>query len=120
MFNGIISLTGGDFMKLIIAVVSNDDSHSLSNALTKENFVVTKLATTGGFLKIGNTTMLIGTEEDRVEKCIEIIKEESKQRTELVPSTASYDIGRFATFPVEVQVGGATIFVVDVEKFIKF
>ena len=107
-------------MKLIIAVVSNDDSHSLSNALTKENFAVTKLATTGGFLKIGNTTMLIGTEEDLVEKCIEIIKEESKQRTELVPSTASYDIGRFATFPVEVQVGGATIFVVDVEKFIKF
>lgn len=107
-------------MKLIIAVVSNDDSHSLSNALTKENFAVTKLATTGGFLKIGNTTMLIGTEEDRIEKCIEIIKEESKQRTELVPSTASYDIGRFATFPVEVQVGGATIFVVDVEKFIKF
>lgn len=107
-------------MKLIIAVVSNDDSHSLSNALTKENFAVTKLATTGGFLKIGNTTMLIGTEEDSVEKCIEIIKEESKQRTELVPSTASYDIGRFATFPVEVQVGGATIFVVDVEKFIKF
>jgi len=91
-------------MKLIIAVVSNDDSHSLSNALTKENFVVTKF----------------GTEDDRVEKCIEIIKEESKQRTELVPSTASYDIGRFATFPVEVQVGGATIFVVDVEKFIKF
>ena len=107
-------------MKLIIAVVSNDDSHSLSNALTKENFAVTKLATTGGFLKIGNTTMLIGTEEDRVEKCIEIIKEESKQRTELIPSTASYDIGRFATFPVEVQVGGGTIFVVDVEKFIKF
>ena len=107
-------------MKLIIAVVSNDDSHSLSNALTKENFAVTKLATTGGFLKIGNTTMLIGTEEDRVEKCIEIIKEESKQRTELVPSTASYDIGRFATLPVEVQVGGAIIFVVDVEKFIKF
>lgn len=107
-------------MKLIIAVVSNDDSHSLSNALTKENFAVTKLATTGGFLKIGNTTMLIGTEEERVEKCIEIIKEESKQRTELVPSTASYDIGRFATFPVEVQVGGATIFVMDVEQFIKF
>ena len=107
-------------MKLIIAVVSNDDSHNLSNALTKENFSVTKLSTTGGFLKIGNTTMLIGTEEDRIEKCIEIIKEESKQRTELVPSTASYDIGRFATFPVEVQVGGATIFVVDVEQFIKF
>lgn len=106
-------------MKLIIAIVSNDDSHSLSNALTKENFNVTKLATTGGFLKIGNTTLLIGTEDDLVNKAIDIIKEESKQRTELVPSTASYDIGRFASFPVEVTVGGATIFVVDVEKFMK-
>ena len=106
-------------MKLIIAIVSNDDSHSLSNALTKENFVVTKLATTGGFLKIGNTTLLIGTEDALVEKAIDIIKEESKQRTELVPSTASYDIGRFASFPVEVSVGGATVFVVDVEQFIK-
>jgi uncharacterized protein YaaQ len=106
-------------MKLIIAIVSNDDSHSLSNALTKENFSVTKLSTTGGFLKIGNSTLLIGTQDDLVQKCIDIIKEESKQRTEMVPSTASYDIGRFASFPVEVNVGGATIFVVDVEQFIK-
>jgi len=106
-------------MKLVIAIVSNDDSHSLSNALTKENFSVTKLSTTGGFLKIGNSTLLIGTQDDLVQKCIDIIKEESKQRTEMVPSTASYDIGRFASFPVEVNVGGATIFVVDVEQFIK-
>ena len=106
-------------MKLIIAIVSNDDSHALSNALTKENFSVTKLSTTGGFLKMGNTTLLVGTENDQVNKCIDIIKEQSKQRTEMVPSTAAYDIGRFATFPVEVTVGGATIFVVDVEQFIK-
>lgn len=107
-------------MKLIIAIVSNDDSHSLQNALTKENFQVTKLSTTGGFLKIGNSTLIIGTEDALVPKCLDIIKEESKQRTELVPSTASYDIGRFATFPVEVTVGGATIFVLDVEQFLKF
>lgn len=106
-------------MKLIIAIVSNDDSHALSNALTKENFSVTKLSTTGGFLKMGNTTLLVGTDDDQVNKCIDIIKEQSKQRTEMVPSTAAYDIGRFATFPVEVTVGGATIFVVDVEQFIK-
>ena len=106
-------------MKLIIAIVSNDDSHALSNALTKENFSVTKLSTTGGFLKMGNTTLVVGTADDQVNKCIDIIKEQSKQRTEMVPSTAAYDIGRFATFPVEVTVGGATIFVVDVEQFIK-
>jgi len=106
-------------MKLILAIVSNDDSSSVSNALTKENFQVTRLATTGGFLRAGNTTLITGTEDDLVEKCIALIGEESKRRTEIVPSTASYDIGRYASFPIEVQVGGATIFVLDVEKFMK-
>lgn len=107
-------------MKLIIAIVSNDDSHALSNALNKESFMVTRLSTTGGFLKMGNTTLLVGTEDKDVERVLGIVKEYSKQRTELVPSTAAYDIGRFASFPVEVTVGGATVFVVDVEQFIKF
>ena len=106
-------------MKLILAIVSNDDSSSVSSALTKENFQVTRLATTGGFLRAGNTTLIVGTQDDKVEKCIEVIGSESKQRTEIVPSTASYDIGRYASFPVEVQVGGATIFVLDVEQFVK-
>ncbi len=106
-------------MKLVIAIVSNDDSHALSNALNKENYMVTRLSTTGGFLKMGNTTLLIGTEDKDVERVLDLVKEYSKQRTELVPSTAAYDIGRFASFPVEVTVGGATVFVVDVEQFIK-
>ena len=104
-------------MKLILAIVSNDDSSSVSSALTKNNFSVTRLATTGGFLRAGNTTIIVGTEDDKVEKAIEVIGNESKRRTEIVPSTASYDIGRYASFPVEVQVGGATIFVIDVEQF---
>ena len=106
-------------MKLVVAIVSNDDSHTVSNALNKANFMVTRLSTTGGFLKMGNTTLLIGTEDKDIDKVLDIVKEFSKQRTELVPSTAAYDIGRFASFPVEVTVGGATIFVVDVEQFIK-
>lgn len=106
-------------MKLILAIVSNDDSSSVSSALTKNNYSVTRLATTGGFLRAGNTTIIVGTEDDKVERAIEIIGNESKRRTEIVPSTASYDIGRYASFPVEVQVGGATIFVLDVEQFIK-
>lgn len=106
-------------MKLILAIVSNDDASSVSAALTKENYSVTRLATTGGFLRAGNTTMIVGTEDDKVGHCIEIIGNESKRRTEIVPSTASYDIGRYASFPVEVQVGGATIFVLNVEDFRK-
>lgn len=99
--------------------MSNDDSPAVSSALTKENYQVTRLATTGGFLRAGNTTLIVGTDDDKVERAIEVIGEYSRRRTEVVPSTASYDIGRYACFPVEVQVGGATIFVLDVEKFVK-
>lgn len=106
-------------MKLVLAIMANDDSPAVSSALTKENYQVTRLATTGGFLRAGNTTLIIGTEDDHVDHVIEVIKEYSSRRTEVVPSTASYDMGRFASFPVEVQVGGATIFVLDVDQFIK-
>ncbi len=106
-------------MKLILAIVSNDDAHSVINTLNKADFIVTRLSTTGGFLRAGNTTLIIGTEDEQVEHCIEVIGEESKRRTEIVPSTASYDIGRYASFPIEVQVGGATVFVLDVEQFHK-
>lgn len=106
-------------MKLLLAIMSNDDSPAVSSALTKENFQVTRLATTGGFLRAGNTTLIVGVEDQQVDHAMEVIKEFSKRRTEVVPSSASYDIGRFASFPVEVQVGGATVFVIDVEQFIK-
>ena len=106
-------------MKLIIAVVQDEDSSRLLSALMQQGFGVTKLATTGGFLRAGNTTLIVGTEDELVDKCIETIGSEAKRRTEIVPSTASYDIGRYASFPVEVQIGEATIFVLDVEQFIK-
>lgn len=106
-------------MKLIIAIVSNDDSSAVNANLNKHGFMVTKLSTTGGFLRTGNTTMLCGVEDEKVEEAIECIKEEAKKRTEIVPATASFDMNQFAAFPVEVKVGGATIFVVNVDQFIK-
>ena len=101
------------------AFLQNDDSPAASNALNKNGFQVTKLATTGGFLRAGNTTLIVGCEDEKVQDAINIIGEYSSKRTEIVPSTASYDIGRYASFPVEVQVGGATIFVLNVEQFVK-
>ncbi|MDE6475764.1 MAG: cyclic-di-AMP receptor [Erysipelotrichaceae bacterium] len=106
-------------MKLILAIMSNDDSPTVSNALTKEQFQVTRLATTGGFLRSGNTTLIVGTEDERVERAMEVIGEYSRRRSEVIPSTTSYDMGRFTAFPTEVQIGGATIFVIDVEQFVK-
>ncbi|MDD6468222.1 MAG: cyclic-di-AMP receptor [Erysipelotrichaceae bacterium] len=106
-------------MKLLIAIVSNDDSSAVINSLMKSKYSVTKLSTTGGFLRAGNTTLLVGVEDEKVDDCVSIIGSESCRRTEMVPATASFDIGRYTSFPVEVQVGGATIFVLNIEQFIK-
>ncbi len=106
-------------MKLIMAIVSGEDSSKVSRALTKAGFSVTKLATTGGFLMSGNTTFIIGTEDQKVSEVMEIIKGNSKTRKQMVPTSASYGVGMFSSMPVEVQVGGATVFIMDVEQFIK-
>ena len=106
-------------MKLVMAIINADDSQTVINALNKDGFSVTRLATTGGFLMSGNTTMLIGTEEDKVEEVIGIIGENSRKRTKIVASNSSFNSGMYAGMPVEVTVGGATIFVVDVERYEK-
>lgn len=106
-------------MKLIYAIVCKDDTNAVSTALTKEGFFATKLATTGGFLKAGNTTFLICTEKEKVDRAISIITKHSKKREDMMPSAAGYGVSTFTPFPVEVTVGGATIFVTDVERFEK-
>ncbi len=106
-------------MKLILAIVSGDDSLKVSRSLTKGGYFVTKLATTGGFLMAGNTTFLIGTDDEKVDDVISIIKENSKTRKQMVSSSASYGVGMISASPIEVLVGGATIFVLDIERFEK-
>ena len=106
-------------MKLITAIVNKEDSKNVCNELLKSKFYVTRLATTGGFLMAGNVTMLIGVEDEKVDEVISIISEHSKQRKEIVPSTASYGIGVTTAFPLEVTVGGATVFVTNIERFEK-
>lgn len=105
-------------MKLIIAIVNKDDSASVAAAVTKAGLSMTKLATTGGFLMAGNTTFLLGIEDEKVDQAIEIIKTHAKKRTGVVSSTA---IGSptMGAIPMEVTVGGATIFVTDIERFEK-
>ena len=77
-------------MKLIYAIVSNDDSSMVSSSLTKAGFFVTKLASTGGFLMAGNTTFMVATEDENVDKVIEIITKYSKRRSQMVPTSTAY------------------------------
>lgn len=106
-------------MKLLLAIVNNDDSSAVANNLTAKGFIATKLSTTGGFLKAGNTTFLIGTDDDKVEAVMEIIKTYSHKRTQVVGDSTEFDLTLFKSVPVEVTVGGAAIFVLDVENFVK-
>ncbi len=105
-------------MKLVLAIVNKDDSSAVSTALTKEGFSVTKLATTGGFLMAGNTTFLVGVDDERVDQVLATIEKHSKKRTQMIPST-SYGTSAYASFPVEVTVGGATVFVRNIERYEK-
>ena len=104
-------------MKLIMAIVSSDDSGDLISTLTKNGFSVTKPATTGGFLRAGNTTVIIGVEEDKIEDVFAIIKNTSSKRKQITTNQAPF--GGIMAYPIEIEVGGATVFVLDVDNFIK-
>lgn len=107
-------------MKLIIAIISKDDSPELLSSLGKSGFMSTKLATTGGFLRAGNVTLLIGTEDDRVEECLDVIRGCCAKHTQIIDPVAGGINGQFPfSAGVPVTVGGATVFVVDVERFLK-
>ncbi|HIR11265.1 MAG TPA: cyclic-di-AMP receptor [Candidatus Fimenecus excrementavium] len=106
-------------MKLIIAIVNSEDASAVLSELTRQGFSVTKLATSGGFLRAGNVTMMIGVEEEQVQKALSVIEEFSSQRKQQVPVNSTYIGDSMITVPVEVTVGGATVFVLDVEQFYK-
>ena len=103
-------------MKLVLAIVNKDDSGTVSSALTKEGFSVTKLATTGGFLAAGNTTFLVGVDDARVDEVMSVVEKHSKKRTQMMPG-ASYGTSTYSAIPVEVTVGGATVFVLNIERY---
>lgn len=104
-------------MKLVIAIVHSDDSHNLNDELTTNGFSATKLATTGGFLRSGNTTFFVGVEEEDVQKVIDIIKRICQTRKQISMTTSP--VGGVMPYPIEVEVGGAVVFVQNVERFEK-
>lgn len=106
-------------MKLLIAIINSEDSHRVVDEITKAGFYSTKLSTTGGFLRTGNMTLLMGVEDDKVDELLNIIRENSKKREEITPVIPSYDTGVMDAIPVKITVGGATVFVLDVDQFHK-
>jgi len=109
-------------IRLIVGIVHSDDANQLIAALRDGGFSSTKISTTGGFLREGNATILVGTDGDKVPTVLDIIKSNCHTRTQYVnPLPPVMEPGElYMPNPVEVQVGGAVIFVLDVERLIKY
>lgn len=109
-------------MKLVISIVHREDADGLLKALTDAGHKATLVSTTGGFLREGNATVFVGTEREDLEEALELIKDNCHTRTRyvspLVPVTEPSEF--YIPEPVELEVGGATVFVVDVERHEKF
>jgi len=107
-------------MKLIVAIVQDKDSQHLQSRLIKDGFRATQLPSTGGFLKSGNCTFLIGVEEEKIDDALNVIKKTCHTRTQFVTPTFLLPEASSMNDPVEVQVGGATCFILPVDKFVRF
>jgi uncharacterized protein YaaQ len=108
-------------MKLLVAIVHVDDASSVSKQLSRAGFGVTQLKSAGGFLRKHNATLLTGVGDRDVERVVAIIREHCHTRKEQVsPLPPVVEPGEvYMPYPVEVEVGGATIFVLNIDRFEK-
>ena len=106
-------------MKLVVAIVHNEDAGALVDALLDRDFRATRLHSSGGFLKQSNATVILGVEDDAIEEVLGIVRETCHSRTQVVnPMPPIMEPGEFfMPYPLEVEVGGATVFVVPVDRY---
>lgn len=109
-------------MKLAVCIVHNRDRNKLTDEMLKAGFKFTVIGSTGGFLREGNSTLLIGVEDELVASLKEIVQASCKAREQMVnvmPFEAAPP-GAFIPSPVKVPVGGAVMFFLDVNEFVRY
>lgn len=106
-------------MKLVMAIVQKEDAGTLIDALTEKGYRATRINTAGGFLKEGNATVLVGVEDSAIDEVLSLVASSCNTRTQYInPLPPVMEPGEFyMPYPVEVQVGGATVFVLNVERY---
>ena len=108
-------------MKLLMAIIHEKDQRRVQDNLRDSRFQFTNVASTGGFLREGNVTLMIGVEEDQVDQVIEVFRDCCRSREQYVnvmPPTME-PVGTVIPSPIKVVVGGAILFVLNVERFEK-
>ncbi|MCL5997134.1 MAG: cyclic-di-AMP receptor [Chloroflexi bacterium] len=104
---------------MVMAIVQADDAPVISESLVAAGYRVTRIATTGGWLRRENTTLLLGVDDERVNHVIRVLQGTARRRTTyismplLMPGVQNAEM-------TEVEIGGATVFVLDVEQFERF
>jgi uncharacterized protein YaaQ len=108
-------------MKLVMAIIHDEDAFHIMDQLSEKGFSVTKLASTGGFLRAGNTTLICGVTEERIPELTDIIEKKCRSRKQITSVNTTHINANesYVPYPVGVTVGGATIFVLNVEEFKK-
>ena len=106
-------------MKLVVAIVHNEDAGALVDALLDKEFRATRLHSSGGFLKQSNATIILGVEDADVDEVMGVVRTNCTSRTQVVnPMPPIMEPGEFfMPYPLEVEVGGATVFVLPVDRF---
>lgn len=106
-------------MKLVIAIVQDEDVDALTEALISAGHRFTKVSTTGSFLRTGNSSLLIGVADEQVDNVLAILKRTCRRRTQIaVPYSPALEPGLlYMPENFEVEVGGAVVFVANVSRF---
>ena len=111
-------------MKLLVIITSKENTKNLKAKLVAGKFSLTKLNSEGGFLEKKNTTFLVGVKDDQVDEALEIIKNCCHVREETITALSfmptGMDSGLNPSETTRIKIGGATVFIVDVDRFVKF
>jgi uncharacterized protein YaaQ len=107
-------------MRLVVAIVQDYDVDRLLQAVSNAGFGATRIASTGGFLRTGNTTVFMGVGDDEVDRCIEAVRSTCQARIERPPDELALDLTEGNPAAVaEVTIGGAVVFVIVVSDFLR-
>jgi uncharacterized protein YaaQ len=105
-------------VKLIVAIVQAYDTDPLLRSVTTAGFRVTRIQSTGGFLRAGNSTVLLGVQDDRVQECLGLIRASARSRVEVVPDDLETELLELTGADVHtVALGGAVVFVLPIARF---
>ena len=107
-------------MKLVIAIISNSDTEKVMSAIAQNGYFATKVVTKGQFLVDGHTTLLIGCEDEKVDKLLQIMKNSATKRVVKSSGVTSTISGSLLNQAVDVEEYGIVAFVINIEDYIKF